>query len=123
MGSVMGRRAARNMRGLQALLGRHMRRGWLLSNLYLPPGVSGAAQQYGGLGVSHPPSLALVGWCSVVFTYNMLPLILGILCHLQRRGAVVTFDIGKAVPAGEKSPFEPHVGCFFILFPPSGRLY
>lgn len=60
----MGRRAARNVRVLPAVLARHLRRGWLLSGTYVPPGGTGGCaaatpRSMGGLGcpMHHPPPL------------------------------------------------------------------
>lgn len=56
----MGRKAGRNVRVMQAALAHHLRRGWLLSTLYLSHAVPEAVllQPPGawGVGVSHAPS-------------------------------------------------------------------
>ena len=120
----MGRRAARNVRVLQAVLAHHLRRGWLLSTMYLPRGgtrgCAAAAPRSVGAGDAPCTSPALVGLRSVGFTLRCSPQFKVFMPPSKRR-AVATLGIGKAVPVGEKSPFEPHAGCFIILsLPPAG---
>lgn len=92
-----------------------------VSLLSAPWGIGGCAaaapRSMGGWGCPlHPPWP--LGEGAQLFLYITCSPDLGVLCHLQKGGALATFGFGKAVPVGEKSPFEPHVGCFFILFPP-----